>query len=156
MKLRMRGPLVTGFVLLLSIAGILFLVTMDHDKLYDDPKALAGSANSYSAVMFVNRQTNGGYSGSVGKLSGIHEVFSLYKREETSVTLRCSLEVTVGKAKLVWADPQGNVTTLLEGHAGESDSVTVTLTLPEGANRLKVAGADKAACAWEVEVKEGQ
>ena len=79
MKLRMRGPLVTGLVLLLSIAGILFLVTMDHDKLYDDPNALAGSANSYSAVMFVNRQTNGGYSGSVGKLSGIHEVFSLYR-----------------------------------------------------------------------------
>ena len=41
---------------------------------------------------------------------------------------------------------------LLEGCAGEEDTLTLTLIMPEGANRFKVAGADKAACAWRLEL----
>lgn len=154
MKSNVGRALAIGLGALVTIAGIFLLVTADHDRLYDDPKALGGSANSYSATMFVNSRTDDGWSGSVGRLSGVHEVFTLHQREETPVTLTCSLEVTAGKAKLIWADPEGNVTTLLEKTAGEKERLTLTLTLPEGTNRFKVAGADKAACAWTVNVEK--
>ena len=148
----MRKALAVGLGVLVAIAGIFLLVTADHDRLYDDPKALGGSANSYSAIMFVNGRTDEGWSGSVGKLSGVHEVATLHRGGEAPVTVTCHLEVTSGKAKLVWADPEGNVTTLLEGCAGEEDTLTLTLIMPEGTNRFKVAGADKAACAWRLEL----
>lgn len=148
----MRKALAVGLGVLVAIAGIFLLVTADHDRLYDDPKALGGSANSYSAILFVNSRSGDGWSGSVGKLSGVHEVATIHRGEEAPVTVTCRLEVTSGKAKLVWADPEGNVTTLLEGCAGEEDTLTLTLIMPEGTNRFKVAGADKAACAWRLEL----
>ena len=50
----MRKALAVGLGVLGAIAVIYLLLTADDDSLYDHPKALGGSANSYSATLFVN------------------------------------------------------------------------------------------------------
>ena len=143
-------PLLCAGALCFTLAGC------DHDGSYDDVPALGGSANSYSAVSFVQTTVNGVRSGSVGKLSGTYELWNCRSQGGEQAALTYTFEVTNGKAKLVFADPEGNVETLVECSTGDGPiQGTVTLDLPEGKSRIKLAGAEDAAASWTLEIDRG-
>lgn len=143
-------PLLCAGALCLTLAGC------DQDDRYDDISALGGSANSYSAVSFVQTTVNGVRSGSVGKLSGTYELWNCRSQNHDQATLTYTFEVTNGKAKLVFADPDGNVETLVECSAGDGPAQgTLTLDLSVGTSRIKLAGAEDAAASWTLEIDRG-
>jgi len=148
--------LIAAAVIALAVilTAVTFLITLggDHDALYDDPEALRGKS-SYSAFQFSNLRTGDSFSGSVGKLSGIYEVFSCTVETDGLAQVHYTLDVTNGKAKLVLVSPDGAIATLQECLAGESADETVTVTLPEGVSRFKLVGAEEAAFSWKVELK---
>lgn len=142
--------LLCGGALCLSLAGC------NQEALYDDADALGSSSNSYSAVRFVETTINSTRTGSVGKLSGMYELWSCRAEAGEQAVLIYTFEVTNGKAKLILADPEGNVETLVECFAGDDAAQgTLTLNLSEGMNRIKVVGAEDAALTWELEIDKG-
>ena len=137
----------------LEADGFWYKITGENTvQLITNPNA----ANSYSAVSFVQTTVNGVRSGSVGKLSGTYELWNCRSQGGEQAALTYTFEVTNGKAKLVFADPEGNVETLVECSTGDGPiQGTVTLDLPEGKSRIKLAGAEDAAASWTLEIDRG-
>ena len=83
-------------------------------------------------------------SGSAEKLEGMDTIWEFNTDEPTEVNISCNLTVTSGKAKLVYIDPDGTVTTIAECIAGEENeqSVSESIKAEEGENRIRLVGAE--------------
>ena len=107
-------------------------------RVYDNEKALSGNANSYNLVNYSGSMSDNTVSGSAEKLEGMDTIWEFNTDEPTEVNISCNLTVTPGKAKLVYIDPDGTVTTIAECIAGEENeqSVSESIKAEEGENRI--------------------
>lgn len=154
-KLLLRTWLVAAAVMSLAVI-ILYPALVSsgdrrYDALYDDLEALAGPG-CFTAEMSSTHHWGNTWKGSIGKLSGVYILFSCKVDEDTWGEMDYTLEATQGKAKLILADPAGNVTTIRECLAGETVQETVNLPLPAGTSSVKLVGTERAALSWQVEM----
>lgn len=78
--------------------------------------------------------------------------------ELTEMNLSYSLTVTSGKEKLVYVDPDGTVSTLLECSAGEEigRSESETLKIKEGESRNRLVGTKGTGLEYEFMADKGE
>ena len=127
-------------------------------RVYDDEKALAADYNSYNLINFSGSQSENTVSGSAERLEGVDTIWEFDAQEQAEVNIFCHLTVTSGKAKLVYVDPDGTVSTLLECSAGEDGgmSASETIEVKEGENRIRLVGAEDTGLEYEFTADKGE
>lgn len=127
-------------------------------RVYNDEKALAEDYSSYNLTNFSGSQSENTVSGLAEKLEGMDTIWKYDAEEMTEVKITYSLTVTSGKAKLVYVDPDGTVSTLLECSAGEDvgQSEAETLKVKEGENRIRLVGAEGTGLEYEFTADKGE
>lgn len=126
-------------------------------RVYNDEKALAGDYSSYNLTNFSGNQSENTVSDSAEKLEGMDTIWELDAEEPEEVNISYSLTVTSGKAKLVYVDPEGTVSTLLECSAGEDagQSASEIIEVREGENRIRLVGAEGTGLEYEFTADKG-
>lgn len=111
---------------------------------YNDTEKIAASGDRYAKEMSVFNHVNGEYSLTVSKFNGRETLWTKSYKEACEVTLEVSLVLSEGQAKLVHIDEDDNVTTIVEctPEGGMEESVTVSVAMQKGENRLKIVGYD--------------
>lgn len=127
-------------------------------RVYNNEKALAADYSSYNLINFSSSQSGNTVSGSAEKLEGMDTIWKYDADELTEVNISFSLTVTSGKAKLVYVDPDGTVSTLLECSTGENagQSESETLKVKEGENRIRLVGAEGTGLEYEFTADKGE
>lgn len=127
-------------------------------RVYNDEKALAEDYSSYNLTNFSSSQSENTVSGLAEKLEGMDTIWKYDAEEMTEVKITYSLTVTSGKAKLVYVDSDGTVSTLLECSAGEDvgQSEAETLKVKEGENRIRLVGAEGTGLEYEFTADKGE
>lgn len=127
-------------------------------RVYDNERALAGKSNSYNLVNYSGSMSDNTVSGSAEKLEGMDTIWEFNTDEPTEVNISCNLTVTSGKAKLVYIDPDGTVTTIAECIAGEENeqSVSESIKAEEGENRMRLVGAEDTSLEYEFTADTGE
>lgn len=111
---------------------------------YYSVEKMIKSQDRYTKVKSVFNQFDGGYSLTVSQFDGRQTLWTDVLEENQSVEIEFSLELTMGQAKIVHVDEEGNVTTLIECTPETSTEgyVTKTVSMPGGENKLKIVGFD--------------
>lgn len=127
-------------------------------RVYNNEKALVADYSSYNLINFSSSQSENTVSGSAEKLEGMDTIWKYDADELTEVNISFSLRVTSGKAKLVYVDPDGTVSTLLECSTGENagQSESETLKVKEGENRIRLVGAEGTGLEYEFTADKGE
>ena len=111
---------------------------------YENTEKIATSGDRYAKEMSVFNHVNGAYTLTVSKFNGRETLWTRSYKEACEVTMEVSLVLSEGQAKLVHIDAADNVTTIVEytPESGTEESVTVSVAMQKGNNRLKIVGFD--------------
>lgn len=113
-------------------------------KEYNSNEKIASVDDHYTKQVSVFNQIEGGLELKVSKFDGRETLWSDSLKNGQDMDIEFTLTLTKGKAKVVYIDDDKNVTTLIEctPDTSTSDTVTKTVTLKKGQNKLKVVGYD--------------
>lgn len=146
-------------VMCLLLSGCTIKITFgtpDYVQIYSDDTALAGEDEiDGTDKQFIHNEKKGYYFGNWEELNS-HEVMFAFTSDGSKTLKITKLDICArsgtGKVKIVFIDPDNNVTTLLEyerGADGERSGEyyerlpgSMEIPLPEGDSRVKVAGYD--------------
>ena len=111
---------------------------------YENTEKIAASGDRYAKEMSVFNHVNGAYTLTVSKFNGRETLWTRSYKEACEVTMEVSLVLSEGQAKLVHIDAADNATTIVEctPESGTEESVTVSVAMQKGNNRLKIVGFD--------------
>ncbi len=111
---------------------------------YNDTEKIVQIEDRNMQVMSVFLQINGGYSLKVAKFDGRETLWKKNLIENTEMVIRLDMSISNGFAKVVYIDSDNNLTVLAECTEDDSkaQSVTKTISLTSGLNRLKIVGYD--------------
>lgn len=111
---------------------------------YDSTTMIAQEGDRYAKEGSIFNPIEGGYSFTVSKFDGRQTLWREEVKEEQEIPIDFTFTLSKGQAKVVHVDKDGNVTTVLEctPETVASGSVTKTILLKKGDNRIKVVGFD--------------
>lgn len=119
-------------------------VTADVD--YNDAKTLAKSGDTYSRVNYSQTKNAKRVTISGEKFAGMDTLWRHQADEGEEAGLSFTLGVEKGKVKLVFINPDGEVTTLVECQSEDGQGVTKSgespVKMQKGENRIKLVGED--------------
>lgn len=111
---------------------------------YNSDAAIANTSDHYAKESSVFNQYGEKYVLMVSKFDGRETLWSDTFRTDRDMDIEFSLRLSNGQAKVVHVDEDGNVTTILEcmPETSTDGSVTETVSMKQGENRLKIVGYD--------------
>ena len=123
---------------------------------YDSSEKILQQEDRYAKETSIFNPVDGGYLLTISKFDGRETLWSTNMKEEQEIEIDFSFSLTEGQAKIVHIDAEGNITTLLESSPETSTkiSVTQTVSLKSGENRLKLVGYDCEALELEMLFEE--
>ena len=118
---------------------------------YDDEK-LASNYSSYSLEDAEQVIDGRSMTGTFRGLNGMVMFWTCEPDEDTVADIRYLLRVTGGKVKLIFVDGKNRIETLAEltKHTQMEEAETVTLSVRDGYNRLKLVGTEDAVVSFEI------
>lgn len=126
-------------------------------RVYDNEKALSGQANSYNLVNYKGSHSGDMVGGSAKLLEGVDTIWEYDADETEEAEITYSLNVTSGKAKLVYVDPDGNVSLIVEcSEEDGAQSGTESVAVKEGRNRIRLVGAQGTGLEYEFAADKGE
>ena len=134
------GPKRRALAALLAGALALALCACDQfDDRYDDEDFLTGKFDSYATISWWSNQgENGSCAMGIGSYTGVRTLYEFTaEQEETLCEVDSTLACTEGEAKLLVVDDEAR-TIAAQWTLGSGDPMTVTL--PAGSYRLRIAG----------------
>ncbi len=146
--------IIVAFVTLLSGCSISSVISMNN--IYDNDEQIASENNSYN--MFSQEQeVDGSVCKGTVELEGMDTLWSYESTEDIELEISVSLNVTAGKAKLVFIAPDGTLTEIFETTTEEDINEATLFTLPieKGTNRIKLVAADEANIEYELNIEKG-
>ena len=108
------------------------------EKEYDNAEKIVQTSDQYAKSMSAMTWKNNELSFSAAKFDGRETLWSENVIQEGEVEISVSLSLEAGMAKLVYIDPDDNITELIE--SSYASDITRTITMPEGRNRIKLVG----------------
>lgn len=105
---------------------------------YDSAEKIVQSGDRYATSLSASTWINNELSYSAGSFDGRETLWSEIVIDEVTVEISVSLSLDEGMAKLVYIDPDDNITELIESTYGKD--ISRTITMPEGENRIKLVG----------------
>ncbi len=105
---------------------------------YDSAEKIVQSGDRYATSLSASTWINNELSYSAGSFDGRETLWSEIVIDEGTVEISVSLSLDEGMAKLVYIDPDDNITELIESTYGKD--ISRTITMPEGENRIKLVG----------------
>lgn len=132
-----RTAAILAAVLCLSFAGCSNEFAQEE---YDSEEKIVQQGDQYAKSLSASTWDNNELSFSAGKFDGRETLWSETVINEGEVEISVSLSLEAGMAKLVYIDPDDNITELIESSYGSD--ITRTITMPEGINRIKLVGYD--------------
>ena len=105
---------------------------------YDSAEKIAESGDRYAKSVSVMTWNDHGLCFSAGSFDGRETMWSEIVTDEGTVGISVSLSLEEGMAKLVYIDPDDNITELIESTYGRD--ISRTITMPVGENRIKLVG----------------
>lgn len=125
---------------------------------YDNEEKLANPYSSYN-LDGVKQEIDGTkMKGSYDKLEGMVLLWTYDTKKTGALDVTYRLTVTSGKAKLVYIDPDNQVSTIIEctPQSSMDDIAVLTLSLKEGLSRIKIVGAENTSVKFEISILEGE
>lgn len=111
-------------------------------SIYDDDTRIASTLNTYNIMNCEQVQSDLHFAASVGKMEGMDTVWVFDAEEDTAVDITYRINVSSGKMKLVWIDPENEVSIIAECDSEMEDSVQETLHIKKGNNRIKIVAGE--------------
>ncbi len=105
---------------------------------YDSAEKIVESGDRYATSLSASTCTNNALFYSAGSFDGRETLWSEIVIEEGMVEISVSMSLDEGMAKVVYIDPDDNITELIESTYGKD--ISRTITMPEGENRIKLVG----------------
>lgn len=98
----------------------------------------------YAKEMSVFNTIDGGYSLTVSKFDGRETLWTKTLEKDQDLEINIDFSLSNGRAKIVYVDDKGNVTTLAECTPDNLTNVYITknISLKAGQNELKIVGYD--------------
>lgn len=108
---------------------------------YDDNAKIASSSDQCVKVNAVINNLNGNYKYYTAEFNGRDTIWTDTLDRARKVTVSVSMTLASGKAKVVYIDPDDNITVLAECPPEQGRSFQKNVVeMPEGKNRIKVVG----------------
>ncbi len=111
-------------------------------SVYDDDAKIASSSNTYNIMNYEQVQSDLHFTASVEKMEGMDTIWVFDAEEDTEVDITYQLNVSSGKMKLVWINPEKEVSVIVECDSEMEDSVQETLHIKKGNNRIKIVAGE--------------
>lgn len=111
-------------------------------SIYDDDVKIASASNTYSIMNCEQVQSDLHCTASVGKMEGMDTIWVFDAEEDTAGDITYRINVSSGKMKLVWIDPEKEVSVIVECDSEMDDSVQETLHVKKGNNRIKIVAGE--------------
>lgn len=126
------------------------------NSLYTDEKQISAENNTYSLDYVEQEVEDNQYIGKM-RFEGADTIWQYRAPEDCDIEVSYRLSVTSGKAKLVLISPNKAITTLAENEDQhlQEETLTITLELQKGMNRIRLVGADNANIKLRLEVPVG-
>lgn len=98
----------------------------------------------YAKEMSVFNTIDGGYSLTVSKFDGRETLWTKTLEKDRDLEINIDFSLSNGRAKVVYVDDKGNVTTLVECTPDNLTNgyITKNISLKAGQNELKIVGYD--------------
>lgn len=134
----------------LSISGCKISIRISDSEYalreYDDDEKIAKNDFYDDGDTYTNR-SDGVFWGDYEKFKGRRTIVTIPSDEVKEITLKMSLWTDEGKVKIVFVDPELNVTTLFEYECGDtsgqySAELNTSVKLQKGENLFKIVGYD--------------
>lgn len=111
---------------------------------YESLEKIASEGDRYSKNSSVFNPVEKGYRLTCSKFDGRETLWAQNLENAKIMKLDILLTLSGGEAKLVHVDNKGNVSTLLEcdSNTESDDYISVSVTMPDGNNKLKLVGYD--------------
>ncbi len=111
-------------------------------SVYDDDAKIASASNTYNIMNYEQVQSDLHFTASVEKMEGMDTIWVFDAEEDTEVDITYRLNVSSGKMKLVWINPEKEVSVIVECDSEMEDSVQETLHIKKGNNRIKIVAGE--------------
>lgn len=111
---------------------------------YDSDKKIAAEGDRYSKNKSLFNTSDGEYSLTVAQYDGRETLWTDWTDKDQDVGIKLSLSLSKGRAKVVYVDDEGNITTIIECSPEDCTDgyITKNLSLKKGKNRIKIVGYD--------------
>ena len=111
---------------------------------YNDVEIIIQIEDRYAKENSVFNSIDGGYSLTVSKFDGRQTLWKKTLEENAEIEIQIDLNISSGNAKVVYIDSNNNITVLMECSQNNPNeqTVTKTISLTNGLNRLKIVGYD--------------
>lgn len=111
-------------------------------SVYDDDVKIASASNTYNIMNYEQVQSDLHFTASVEKMEGMDTIWVFDAEEDTEVDITYRLNVSSGKMKLVWINPEKEVSVIVECDSEMEDPVQETLHVKKGNNRIKIVAGE--------------
>lgn len=113
------------------------------EREYDVDEKISQS-DRYAKEISVFNTIDGGYSLTVSKFDGHETLWTKTLEKDLDLDINIDFSLSNGRAKVVYVDDKGNVTTLVECTPDNLTNgyITKNISLKAGQNKLKIVGHD--------------
>ncbi|MCY6958678.1 50S ribosomal protein L7ae [Clostridium brassicae] len=156
--MKSKKRIISIFMAIIIISLLIGCGNNTMDKVYNDNNKIADQSDTFGLDESEETIQSGSYKGKL-KLSGSGTVWRYQSNKEFNLEVPYTLSVKSGKAKIVLISPDNTVHTLIENtERSTTTEGTMTLTIPikKGINRIKVVGYKKADIDIELHIKQGE
>lgn len=156
--MKKKISMLLGVLLLLFSMGCGMEQTDPMTTIYSDETQLSNPYSKFDIGEIEQEIDGQSVNGKFEDMEGMVMLWTYDIEKETALELRYFLKVTQGRAKLVWVEPDGTVSTLMEFTKQNtmSDYAVVPLSLKKGLSRLKLVGTEDAVVEFDIHISEGE
>ena len=123
---------------------------------YDNDKKIASATNSYTLNNIEQSFEEKHFTASVEKMEGMDTIWVFDAKEDKTLDITYTLNVTSGKMKLALISPDGEVSVIGESGSGMTDPIQSTFHVKSGNNRIKIVAGENTAFTVDITISDGE
>ena len=123
---------------------------------YDNDAKIASDTNTYNLINYEQTLENGHFTANVEKMEGMDTIWVFDVKEDMTLDITYTLNVSSGSAKIVLINPNGEVAVIGECDSEMTEPVQSTLDVKSGNNRIKIVTGQNTKFDVDIMIPEGE
>lgn len=123
---------------------------------YDNDTKIASNTNTYNLINYEQTLEDGHFTANVEKMEGMDTIWVFDVKEDMTLDITYTLNVSSGSAKIVLINPDGEVAVIAECDSEMTEPVQSTLDVKSGNNRIKIVTDRNTKFDADIMIPEGE
>ena len=123
---------------------------------YDNDAKIASNTNTYNLINYEQSLEDGHFIANVEKMESMDTIWVFDVKEDMTLDIIYTLNVSSGSAKIVLINPDGEVEVIAECDSEMTELVQSTLDVKSGNNRIKIVANQNTKFDADIMIPEGE